>query len=151
MKNQFRSKTLLFPLQRSDAVCKSHVGSRMNDLGTIRNTSQVDFNDKNPDNVRFVEVNSMRAIGEQLTAEFYVDNAKTNSVDESSLLRLDHKEKFNPFEQVSIILNSTLTLPKTIIKLPNKSNVDSLHESNRNRRDLASGFSGLHNEVVIKN
>ena len=41
-------------------------------------------------------------------------------------------------EQVSIIPNSTLTSPKTIIEIPTKSFVDSLHENSRNRQDLSS-------------
>ena len=41
----------------------------------IKNTAHVDFNDKNLDNVRFVKVNSMPAVGEHLTAKHYVDNA----------------------------------------------------------------------------
>ena len=63
----------------------------------------------------------------------YVDNALSDGVNEQSLLRLDPDEKL---KQDSINLNSTLTSPKTIIELPTKSYVDSLHESSRNRRDL---------------
>ena len=48
--------------------------------------------------------------------------------------------------QNSILLNSTLTSPKTKIELPNKSYVDSLHESSRNRRDLSSVFNDQDNE-----
>ena len=44
-------------------------------------------------------------------------------MDNSSLLRLDTREKFKLYEQDSIVLNSSLTLPKTIIKLPTKSYV----------------------------
>ena len=41
---------------------------------------------------------------------------------------------------------SILTLPKTVIELPTKSYVDSLHESSRNRRDLSSVFNDQDNE-----
>ena len=61
------------------------------------------------------------------------------------MLRLDPVEKLKLDEQASIVLNSTLTLPKTIIELPTKSYVDSLHESSRNRRDL-SVFNDQDNE-----
>ena len=54
-----------------------------------------------------------------------------NSVDESTLLRLDADEKLNLDEQDSIILDSTLIssktdidLSKTKIELPNKTYVD---------------------------
>ena len=88
----------------------------------------------------------MPAVGEQLTAKFYDDHALSESVDESSLLRLDPDEKLKLDEQDSIILNSTLTSPKTIIELPTKSYVDSLHERSRNRRDLSLVFNDQDNE-----
>ena len=62
------------------------------------------------------------------------------------MLRLDPEEKLKLDEQDSIVLNSTLTSPKTIKELPTKSYVDSLHESSRNRRDLASVFNDQDNE-----
>ena len=48
----------------------------------------------------------------------YVDNTISESVDESPLLRLDPDGKM---EQDSIILNSTLTSPKTVLEIPTKS------------------------------
>ena len=66
------------------------------------------------------------------------------------MLGLDPEEKLKLDEQVSIILNSTLTSPKTIKKLPTKSYVDSLHEINRNRRDLSSVFNDQDNEFDNK-
>ena len=63
----------------------------------------------------------MPAVGEHLTAKYYVDNAISKAIDESSLLRLDPDEKL---EQDSIILNSTLTTPKTILEIPTKIYVD---------------------------
>ena len=56
------------------------------------------------------------------------------------LLRLDPNEKLQLDEQDSLIFNSTLTSPKTVIEVPTKSYIDSLHESSRNRRDLSSTF-----------
>ena len=67
-------------------------------------------------------------------------------VDELSLLRLDPNEELNPDEQDSMILNSTLTSPKTIIEIPIKSYVDSLREINRNRRNLSSVFNDQDNK-----
>ena len=57
------------------------------------------------------------------------------------MLRLDPDQKLKLDEQDSIILNSALTSPKTIIELPTKLYVESLHESSRNRRDLSSVFN----------
>ena len=67
---------------------------------------------------------------------------------ESSLLRLDPGGKIKLDEQDSRVLNSTSTSPKTVIELPTKSYVDSLHEINRNRLDLSSVFNDQDNEFV---
>ena len=57
------------------------------------------------------------------------------------MLRLHRDEKLKLDEQDSILLNSTLTSPRTIIELPTKTYVDSLHEGNeRSRRDLGLDF-----------
>ena len=93
LKNQYRIKNLPDPLSIREAASKNYVDNLFNDPSIIKNTAHVDFNDKNLDNVRFVKVNSMPAVGEHLTAKYYVDNAISNSVDESSLLRLDANEK----------------------------------------------------------
>ena len=87
----------------------------------------------------------MPAVREHLTPEYYVDQVFSYHVHEPSLLSLDPDEKSKLDEQNSIILNSTLTSPKTIIELPTKSYVDSLHESNRNRCDISSVFNDQDN------
>ena len=121
LKNQYRIKNLPDPTNIQDACSKHYVDNKFNDPSIIKNTAHVDFNDKNLDNVRFVKVNSMPAVGEHLTAKYYVDNAISKAIDESSLLRLDPDEKL---EQDSIILNSTLSSPKTILEIPTKNYVD---------------------------
>ena len=69
-------------------------------------------------------------------------------MDETSLLRLDPEEKLKLDEQDSLILKCTLTSPKTcqIKELPAKSYVNSLHQINRNRRDLSSVSNEQGNE-----
>ena len=62
------------------------------------------------------------------------------------MLRLDPDEKIKQDEQDSIVLSSNLTSPKTLIKLPTKTYVDSLHGSSRNRRDLSSVFNDQDNQ-----
>ena len=124
----------------------NNVDYKFEDSSIRRNTTHVDFNDKNLDNVRFVKVNSMPAVGELLTTKDYVDNAIYYSVEELSLLRLDPDEQLKLDEKASIILNSTLTSTKTIMELPIKPYVDSLHESSINRPDLSSVFSDQDNE-----
>ena len=63
------------------------------------------------------------------------------------MLRLGPNEKSKLDEQDSIVVNSTLTSPKTIIEIPIKLYVDSLHEISRNRRDLSSVFNDQDNEL----
>ena len=79
------------------------------------------MNDRNITNARFIQVNQLPRIGSHLTAKLYVDNAISDGLNESALLRLDRDEKM---EQDSIILNSTLTSPKTISEIPTKNYVD---------------------------
>ena len=146
MKNQFKIKNIPCPQENSDAVCKSYVDSELNDPSLIRKSAHVDFNDKNLDNVRFVKVNSLPAVREHLTPKLYVDEAISHSVDESSLIRLDPDEKSELDEKDSIILNSTLISPKTIIEIPTKLFINSSHENSRNTRDLSSVFNDQDNE-----
>ena len=53
----------------------------------MKNTDHVDFNDKNLNNVRFIKVNSIPILEEPLTPKMYVDQAISEGVDDSSLLR----------------------------------------------------------------
>ena len=124
-----------------------YVDKKIIDPSIIKNTTHFDFKDKNLDNVRFFKVISFPAIPENLTAKTYVVQAISYGVDESPLLRSDPEEKLKLDEQGSLVLNSTLTSTKTIIELPTKSYVDSLHEINRNRRDLSSVFNDQDNEI----
>ena len=83
---------------------------------------------KNLANVRFVKIRTLPAVREHLTQKFYVENA----LDESSSLGVHLDEKINIDEQDSIILNSALTTPKTVIKLPTTLFFYSLSENGRN-------------------
>ena len=130
-----------------------YVDKKFNDPSMIKNLTLLDFNDKNLDNVRFIEVNSFPVIPEHITARthnsliiIYIDQAISYSVAESCLLRLDPDEQLKLNEQDSIFPNSTLTSPKTVIELPTKAYISSLHESNRNRPDLSSVFNDQVNE-----
>ena len=144
------NSTLTLPKTIIELPTKSYVDRKLNDPSIIRNNTHVDFNDKNLDNVKFVIVNSMPAVLEHLTPKHYVDQAIFYHMNEPSLLRLGPDEKLKLDEQVSIFLISTLTSPKTIIGLPSKSYVASLHESSRNRRDLSSVFNDQDNEFDNK-
>ena len=123
LKNQYRIKFLPDPISIREAASKSYVDDIFNDPSIMKNIIHVDFNDKNLNKIHSVKVNSFPTLEEQLTPKIFVDQAISNGVARSSLFRLEVDEKLKVDEQDSIVLNSTLTLPKTIIKLPTKSYV----------------------------
>ena len=110
------------PISIREAVSKNYVDNVFNDPSIIKNTDRVDFNDKNLDNVHSIKVNSFQTLEEELTPKYDVDQAISQCVDDSSLLRFDFDENLD--EQDSIVPNSSLILPKTILKLPTKSYVN---------------------------
>ena len=63
-------------------------------------------------------------------------------------MKLYPDEKLKLDKQDSTTLSSTLTSPNTIIELPTKSYVDSLHEIQSNRRELSSAINYQDNEFV---
>ena len=83
----------------------------------------------------------MPAIGEHVTAKHYIENAFSNSVDESSLLKLDPNEEIKLHEHEIKYLKSNLLSPKTIIEITNNAYIDSLSENGRNRRDMFRVFN----------
>ena len=111
LKNEYRIKNLPDPTEIQDACSKKFVDILFNDPSIIKNSAHIDLNDRNITNCRFLSVNQLPQIDSHLTAKLYVDKAISDSVDESSLLRLDTDEKLT---QDTVILNSTLTTPKTI-------------------------------------
>ena len=152
LKNQYRIKNLPDPVSIREAASKNYADNLFNDPSIVKNNAHVDFIDKNLNNVHSIKLNSFPTLEEHFTPKFYVDQAISEGVDDSSLLRLDLDEKLNLDEQDSIFLNSTLTTPKTIIELPTKSYIDSLHEENeRSRRALGIDFYDESNELVKYN
>ena len=121
LKNQFRIKNLPNPISMQKPASKNYVDNLFNDPSIVKNIEHIDLNDRNITNARFIQVNQLPQIDSHLTAKLYVDNAISDGINEQSLLRLDPDEKLT---QDSIILNSTLTSPKTIIELPTKNYVD---------------------------
>ena len=121
LKNQYRIKNLPDPISTTEACSKKYVDNLFNDPSIIKNSAHIDLNDRNITNCRFLSVNQLPQIDSHLTAKLYVDKAISDSIDESSLLRLDPDEKL---AQDTIILNSSLTIPKTILEIPTKIYVD---------------------------
>ena len=91
LKNQYRIKILPDPISIREATSKNYIDKKFNDPSIMKNTTHVDFNDKNLNNVQSIKVNSFPTFEEHLTPKYYVDQAISNIVDES-LLRLDPDE-----------------------------------------------------------
>ena len=148
MKNQYRIKNLPDPISIREAASKIHVDNFFNDPSIIKNTEHIDLNDRNIINARFFQVNQLRQIDYHLTAKLCVDN----SIDESSLLRLDPNETLDSDNQDSILLNSTLTSSRKMIEIPTKSYIDGLQDENeRSRRYLGIDFYDESTDLVRNN
>ena len=148
LKKQYRIKNLPDPISITEAVSKKYVDNFISDPSIVKNSTHIDLNDGNITNCRFLSVNQLPQIDSHLTAKLYIDNA----VDEMSLLRLDPNEILDLDNQDSIILNSTLTSPKSIIEIPTKPYIDSFHEENeRSRRDLGIDFYDESSNLVKNN
>ena len=84
LNNQFQNKNLPSLLSPHQVVSKANVDNKFNDpyIKIKKNTAHVDFNDENPDNVKFVKINSLPAVRQRLTPKLEVDIAISKSVDE---------------------------------------------------------------------
>ena len=56
MKNRFRIKNLLCPIENTDAAFKNFVDNLFNNAIIIKNTLDIDFNDKKLEIVKFVKI-----------------------------------------------------------------------------------------------
>ena len=113
------------------------------------NTTHVDLNDENLINVHSIKLGSLSTLEEHFTPEIYVDPAISDGVGDSSLLRLDPNGKLKIKEQISIILKSTLTLPKTIVEIPTKSYVDKKFNDPRIIKTLLMLTSMIKNLITL--
>ena len=93
MKNQCIIKKLFDPISIGETCSWIYVDNKTNEPSNKKNTSHVDFNDKNLKSVRFIKVNSSSAIPEHLVAKFYVNRAISDGLHELSLLELDRDEE----------------------------------------------------------
>ena len=104
------------------------------DPNKLKNSELVDFNDKKLDNFRFVEVNSVPPVGEHLTANHYVDQAISNSVDDSTLVRNIQDNDSDLFSWTNII---SIALKTQVVKddqVNTKSYIDQCHQENEQSR-----------------
>ena len=97
LKNQFRIKNLPDPISIREAVSTNYVVNLFNDPSIVKNTENIDLNDRNITNARFMPVNLLPQIDSHLTAKLYVDNA----IDETSLVRNNQDNDFNNYTNVN--------------------------------------------------
>ena len=151
LKNQYRIKNLPDPISIREPASKNYVDNLFNDPSIIKNNAHIDLNDRNITNCRFLSVNQLPQIDSHLTAKLYVDNAISNSVNESSLVR---NNKDNDFGNYNLTNINSITLNKQAVnddEVITKAHVDQFHNDNeRNRRDV--GLSFYNEEVnLLKN
>ena len=70
LKSQYRNKNLPDPISIKEAASKNYIDNKFNDPSIIKNTTHVDFNDRNLDNVHSIKVNSVPTLEEQLTSKY---------------------------------------------------------------------------------
>ena len=91
-------KKLTNSISIRETASKVYVDKKFTDPSIIKNTAHVDFNVKNLDKVRFVQVYSLSSVSQQLTAMQYVDDA----INESTLVRINEDNDFNNYNLTNI-------------------------------------------------
>ena len=57
LKNQYRIKNVPDPISITEVCSKNYADKLFNDPNLLKNTSQIDVNDRNNTNARFIQVN----------------------------------------------------------------------------------------------
>ena len=148
LKKHFRTKNLPNPIDLREAASKIYVDNLFNDPSIIKNTEQIDLNDRNITNARFIQVNQWPQIDSHLTPRFYVDNA----LDESSLVRNNQDNDFNNNNLKNINSNILNTQAVNDNQVITKACVDQFHQENeRSRRDVGLDFYDESNDLIKNN
>ena len=133
LKNQFRIKNLPDPISIREAASKNYVDNLFNDPSIVKNTENIDLNDRNITNARFIQVNQWPQIDSHSTPPLYVDA----EISELSLVRINRDEDFsnNNLTNInSITLNTQAVIDNQVVT---KAYVDQFHQENeRSRRDV---------------
>ena len=140
LKNQYRIKNLIDPINLQDACNKNYIDNIFK--------NDIDFNDVKLENIKFVKVNYAPAHPNHLTPKVYVDA----SINESSLVRNNQDNDFNNNNLTninSITLNTQAVNDNQVIT---KAYVDQFHQENeRSRRDLGIDFYDESGDIVKNN
>ena len=132
-KNQYRIKNLHDPISIREACSKNYVDDLFNDRSLLKNTAQIDLNDTNITNARFIHFNQWPQIDSHLTAELYVDT----EIDQSSLVE---NNQDNDLNNNNVTNTNSITLNTQAVK-DNQVYVDQFHQENeRSRRDVRLDF-----------
>ena len=68
LKSQYRIKNLPDPISIREAASNNYVDKLFNDTSILENTKQIDLDDRNITNARFIQVNQWPQIDSHLTA-----------------------------------------------------------------------------------
>ena len=126
MNRQVETINLLNPVDSQD-VTEFYVDDMLNNPSLIRNSAQVDFNDKNLDNVRFVKVNKLPAVREHLTPNLYV----YPSIAEPTLRNKDQNNDFNNYSSNNIPHITLISEPTDANHVKTKSYAVSVSENEK--------------------
>ena len=83
MKNHFRIKNIPFPISIREAASKNYIDNIFK--------NDIDFNDFQLENIKFVKVNYQPAVNENLTPKIYVDTA----INEPTIVRINKDDDFS--------------------------------------------------------
>ena len=148
LKNQFRIKNLPNPISITEACSKKCADKLFNDPSIIKDTADIDLNDRNITNARFILVNQWPQIDRHLTPRLYVDNA----IDEPSLVRNTQDNDFNNHKLTNINSNTLNKQAENDNDVIFKADVDQFHQENeRSRRDVGLDFYHESGDLVKNN
>ena len=119
-----------------------------NDPSVVQNTGNIDLNDKNITNARFIQVNQWPQIDSHLTAKLYVDT----EIDQSSLVRNNQDNDLNNINLTNVYRITVNTQAVNDNQVLTKAYVDQFHqEKERSRRDLGIDFDKESSDIVKNN
>ena len=140
LKNQFRFKNLPDPVSVNEPASKNYVDNIFK--------NDIDFNDVNLENIKFVKVNYQPAVIEYLTAKVYVDTA----IDEPSLVRNNQDNDFGNYDLTNINSITLIKQAENDNEFITKAYVDQFHqEKERSRQDLGLDFYDESSDIVKNN
>ena len=148
LKNQDKIINIPNPTNIQDACTKNYVDDLFNDPSILKNSANIDVNNRNIINARFIQVNQLPQIDSHLTAKLYVDN----SIDESSLVRNNQDNDFRNYNLTNINSNTLNKAAENDNEVITKAYVDQFHQENeRSRRDLGIDFYNESSDLVKNN